>query len=59
MLCVEVDVFDSLGADGLEGSETYVEGDGLDLDSAVAELIENLRGEVEACRGSGRRAGFV
>ena len=35
VLGVEVDVFDVFGADGLEGAEADVEGDGLDLDAVV------------------------
>ena len=59
MLGVEADVFDVLGADGLEGSEAYVEGDGFDLDAVCAELVEDLRGEVEAGGGGGGGAGLV
>ena len=33
VLGVEVDVGEVFGADGLEGAEAYVEGDGLDLDA--------------------------
>ena len=59
MLGVEVDVFDVFGADGLEGSEADVEGDGLDLDAVCAELGEDLGREVEAGGGGGGGAGFV
>ena len=35
VLGVEADVFEVFDADGLEGAEAYVEGDGLDLDAVL------------------------
>jgi hypothetical protein len=59
VLGVEVDVFESFGSDGLEGSEAYVEGYGFYLDVILLEFFEDFGGEVEAgCGGSGR-SGFV
>ena len=48
MLGVEMDIGKFFGADGLEGPETDMEGDCLDLDAALFELSENLRREVKS-----------
>jgi len=52
-LGVEADVGEVFDANGLEGAEAYVEGEGLDLDAVDAELSEDLGGEVEAGGGGG------
>jgi len=55
-LGVEADVGEAIDADGLEGSETDVEGEGCDFHAAGAEGGEDLGREVEAGGGGGGRA---
>ena len=59
MLGVEVDVFEVFCANGLEGAEADVEGDGFDLDAVLFELGEDFGGEVEAGGGGGGGAGLL
>src|SRR5208283_983137 len=56
-LGVEADVGEAGDADGLEGAQADVEGEGCDLDAAGAEGGEDFRGEVEAGGGGGGGAG--
>ena len=51
-LGVKADVLQAVGADGLEGAEADVEGDGFNLDTFMSEGLEDFGGEVEA-RGWG------
>ena len=59
VLGVEADVFEVLDADGLEGAEADVEGDGMrSATPRGARAVEDLRGEVEAGGGGGGGAGL-
>lgn len=58
-LAVEVDVFDAVDADGLEGAESDVEGDVGGLDAALFEGFEYFGREVEASGGRGDGAGLL
>ena len=58
-LAVEVDVFDAVYADGLEGAEADVECDVGGLDAALPEGFQNLWREVEAGGGRGDGAGLL
>ena len=53
VLGMEMDVREVLGANGLKGSEAYVKGNGLDLDSVLSELSEDLWREVKTGGWSG------
>jgi hypothetical protein len=50
-------LLDPLGADRLEGADTYVEGHPGDLDPRVRDLPQELAREVEPRRGGRHRAG--
>ena len=51
-LGVEFVIFDALDADRLKRSQAYVQGDFGSLDSVLADLVKNLRGEVKSGGGS-------
>ena len=58
-LGVEADIGEAGDADGLEGAETDVKGEGCDLDAAGAEGGEDFGREVEAGGGGGGGAGWM
>ena len=59
VLGVQADVFEALDADGLEGAEAYVEGEGFDLDATGFQGVQCLRREVKAGGGGGGGAGLA
>jgi len=53
---MEFVILDLVDADGLEGSEADVQGDVCGLDAALADAVEDLRGEVKTGGGRGYRS---
>ena len=53
VFCVEADIFKSIDAKWLEGSEPHMEGDVADVDAAALNLLEDRGGEVQPGCGDG------
>lgn len=52
-------ILDAVDADRLEGSQADMEGDFGGLDSALADAVEDFRGEMKACGRSGDRSALL
>src|ERR1700733_5306506 len=59
VLGMQMDIFQLLGTNRLEGAQAHMECDGLDLNAIASEFGKNLRREVETGSGSGRGTGLA
>ncbi len=56
---MQAHVFNLLDADRLKGTQADMQGHGSDLHAALSDLVENLRGEMQAGGGCGDGASFA